>query len=210
MPEWGWYIIIPGGLVAASVLVVRMVVAGGAVRWGRGTLVVQGKRQNANGPLARSIDYVQRSTPAIRDLLFGVYLQLLIAAGGDPFRAAEYDDARFVKMLLAYLVNGGNGSNSIQKIVESEIVNADWHGRDLREYVRMEVWPPILRQAKWLIGSEYDTAVLSADGHMRTRWVPSKTFSDALATDEVRERIVDELVPLFEYTRRCLGDGCKG
>ncbi len=209
MPDWSWYIIIPAGLAAATAVVVRMVTAGGTVRWGRGTLVVEGRRESGSGPLARAIDYVQRSTPAIRDLLFNVYLQLLVDAGADPVKAPEYDDARFVKMLLAYLVNGGNGSKSVQKIVEAEIINNDWHGRDLRDYVRVEVWPAILRQATWLIRSEYDTTVLNVDGTMRARWVPSKVFTDSLATDQVRDMIVEELVPLFEYTRRCLGDGCR-
>lgn len=209
MPQWIYIIIVSVAVPSAIVILIAFIRRGGQLRFGRNTIVVEGKRHGAQSPIARAIAYVQRSTPELQHKLLRVYLRLLKDAGADPDRLGEYDDARFVRMLLAYMVNGGNGTRSVQKIVEGEIVGNDWRGRDLREYVRTELWPPILRTAKDLINREYDTEVLSGDGTMRRRWISSTAFIDELCTEHVREMVVDELVPLFEYAARCVDGGCK-
>ncbi|MFP4066210.1 MAG: hypothetical protein ACLFS5_01795 [Spirochaetaceae bacterium] len=210
MPDWMYVIIVSIAVPAAIVLVWALIRRGGQLKFGQNAIIVEGKRHDANSPVARVVDYVQRSTPELQHKLLRVYLRLLKDAGADPDRLGEYDDARFVRMLLAYMVNGGNGTRSVQKIVESEVVGTDWHGRDLREYVRAEVWPPILRSVKDLVNREYDTEVLSVNGAMRRRWVSSTAFIDALSADAVRDMVVDEIVPLFEYARGCLEIGCRG
>lgn len=212
MPEWMWIIIAIAG-VAIIVVVLWLISKNGVTaKHGRTSIVIEGRYEEPGNPLSRALHYVQRSTPEIQHILFRCYLKLMKEAGANPDYLADYDDARFVRMLLRYLVNGGNGSRSIQKIVEDEMIHGEWRreGDDLREYVKAEVWPPILRSARDLINQEYDTEVLEHDGTRRKRWVSNTGFVDAIASDETRDAVVEQIVPLFAYARRCLSTGCEG
>jgi len=211
MPEWMWIIIAIGGAVTLAVILWVAVTRGIKATHGKTSIVISGQYQDPANPLNRALQYVARSTPEIQHTLFLVYLRLLKDSGADPDYLADYDDARFVRVLLRYLVNGGNGSRSLQKIVEEELIHGEWKrgSDDIRVYVETEVWPPILRAARDLINQEYDTDVLEPDGSRRKRMVSNTDFVDTLSSAEVKNAVVDEIVPLFGYARRCINGGCE-
>jgi hypothetical protein len=211
MPEWMWIIISVAGGAGVIVLLWAVVTRGITASHGRTSIVIAGKMQDPDDPINKALQYVQRSTPEIQHIMFRRYLRLLKEAGADPDYLSDYDDARFVRVLLRYLVNGGNGSRSIQKIVEEEMISGEWKrsSDDLREYVAVEVWPPIVRAIKDLVNQEYDTDVLEFDGTRRKRLVSNTDFIDGIIVPEVRDAVISEIVAMFAYGRKCLSNGCE-
>jgi hypothetical protein len=212
MPEWMWIIISIAGLLATVVVLWSIITRGITAKHGRTSIVIAGRPTDPNNPLNRALEYVQRSTPEIQHILFRQYLRLLKQAGADPDYLADYDDARFVRVLIRYLVNGGNGSRSIQKIVEEELINGEWRRQsdNLVEDVHDEVWPPIVRATKDLINQEYDTEVLEFDGTRRRRMVSNTDLVDGLFSDDVRDKVITEIVAMLAFSRRCIAhNGCE-
>lgn len=211
MPEWMWIVIATGGAAALAVVLWVISKRGVKAKYGRNSIVIEGQYHHPEDPLSKALTYVSDRTPQLQDIIFGVYLRLMKDAGAEVHYLAEYEDAKFVRMLLQYLVNGGNGSNSIQKIIEGEIIHGEWHRDedDVTRYVMWEVWPQISRRIKDFLNQEYDTSVLQMDGSRRQRWVSNTTFIDAVMADETRDKIIDRVAPLFMYSRRCINDGCK-
>jgi hypothetical protein len=211
MPEWMWVVIAVSGGVTLVVLLWVAGTRGISASHGRTSIVISGKVQDPEDPLNKALQYVQRSTPEIQHIIFRRYLRLLKDAGADPDYLADYDDARFVRVLLRYLVNGGNGSHSIQKIVEEEMISGEWRRTtdNLREYVATEVWPPIVRAIKDLINQEYDTDVLEFDNTRRKRLVSNTEFVDGIIVPEVRDAVINEIAAMLAYGRKCLANGCE-
>lgn len=212
MPEWMWIVISIGGFITLGVILWSVAARGITAKHGHTSIVINGRAQDPENPLNRALQHVQRSTPEVQHILFRVYLRLMKEGGADPDFLTDYDDSRFVRMLLRFLVNGGNGTRSVQKIIEEEIVYGEWKRRtdDIRAYVSEEVWPSILRAAKDLINQEYDTEVLESEGRRRQRIVSNTDFADALDTEKVRNAVVDAIVPMFSFAKRCLANGCEG
>lgn len=212
MPEWMWIIIAAGGIATLAVILKVISKRGLNASYGRSSIVIEGQYHQPDNALSKALTQVSDRTPQLQDVLLGVYLKLLKRAGADPDYLAEYEDARFVRMLLQYLVNGGNGSYSVQKIIESEIIHGEWRreGDDIREYVTREVWPKIRRRMKDFLNQEYDTSVLRMDGTRRKRLVSNTDFVDAVSSEASRDELVERIVPLFSYARRCVSDGCEG
>lgn len=210
MPEWMWIIIAIGGSITLGVILVTIAKRGVKASHGKTSIVIAGQYQSPDDPLNAALLYVQRSTPEIQHVIFQRYLKLLKDAGANVDFLADYDDARFVRVLLRYLVNGGNGSRSIQKIIEEEMIHGEWKRQNdnLREFVEAEVWPPILRAAKDLLNQEYDSDVLEPDGTRRLRMVSNTDFVDAMGSETMKIAVVDKIVPLFSYSRACIAGGC--
>lgn len=210
LPEWMWIIIAAAGVALAVVVAKSVWEHGIKAKYGRGSIIIEGTSEHGTNPLGRALQYVKRSSPEIQHLLFKQYLKLIKKNGADPDYLADYDDSRFVRMLLRYLVNGGNGSKSIQQIIEHELVYGDWRreGDDLRGFVESEIWPPIVRSSRDLINSEYDTEVLQQDGNRRRRWASNTEFADMFNDPELKRGVIDLIVPYFQYARRCLYSGC--
>ena len=211
MPEWMWIIISIGGFIALGGILWSVTTRGIIAKHGHTSIVINGRAQDPENPLNRALQHIQRSTPEVQHILFRVYLRLMKKDGADLDYLTDYDDSRFVRMLLRFLVNGGNGTRSVQKIIEEEIVYGEWKRRsdDIRDYVSEEVWPSILRAAKDLINQEYDTEVLESGGKRRQRIVSNTDFIDALDTETVKNAIVDAIVPMFSFAKRCLTQGCE-
>lgn len=205
-----WIIIAIGGAVTLGIILWAIIARGVTAKHGRTSIVINGRTQDPENPLNRALQNVQRSTPEVQHILFRVYLRLMKDAGADPDYLTDYDDARFVRMLLRFIVNGGNGTRSVQKIIEEEIVYGEWKRRtdDIRSYVLEEVWPAILRTTKDVINQEYDTEVLENEGRRRQRIVSNTDFADALDTEKVRNAVIDAIAPLFSFAKRCVSSGC--
>lgn len=161
--------------------------------------------------MGRALSYAQQWIPEVQQVLWSKYLRLMKEAGADPDLLSDYDDARFAKALFRYLVSGGNGTQSVQKIVENQIVSGEWKRSTdhVEECVRTQVWPLIARTTKDFLNAEYDTTVLQMDGTRRTRLVSNTDLIDTLCGDEVMEKVVEKIVPIFRFAQECVRDGCK-
>lgn len=202
------------GTILTTVVVVTVVLLtvkrGVKASYRGGSIVIAGSSHAQDSPMGRALSYVQQWVPEIQQVLFSKYLRLMKEAGADPALLSDYDDARFAKALFRYLVSGGNGTQSVQKIVENQIVTGEWKRSTdhVEEYVKTQVWPLIVRTTKDFLNAEYDTTVLQMDGTRRTRWVSNTELIDTLCSDEVMEKVIDKIVPIFRFAQQCVRDGC--
>jgi len=175
-----------------------------------GSIVIAGTGQEIETPLGRALTYVQQWTPEIQHVLFKQYLRMMKQAGADAALLADYDDARFAKALFRYLVSGGNGTQSIQKIIEHQVINGEWRRttNHVAEFVTSQVWPLVVRVTRDFLNAEYDTTVLQKDGSRRTRWVSNTDLVDTLTGDEMKDKIVEKIVPIFRFAHDCVQAGC--
>ena len=211
MPDFVWIVI---SALMVTVVVYLMVVAssrGLRASHGRTSIVIAGNPGDTETPIGRALQYVQQWTPEIQHVLFGRYLRLMKDAGADPALLTDYDDARFAKALFRYLVSGGNGTQSIQKILEDLIVNGEWRRENdhIDEYVQTQVWPIIVRRIRDYLNAEYDTTVLQMDGSRRNRWVSNTDLVAELTSDEIRSKCVATITPIFRFAQDCVQSGCS-
>lgn len=186
MPNYVWIVITALIPVVVTVMLVMM--------WKRGfkgtgkgvTFVVQGSGKEVDSDVAMALTYTEKTVPGILDILYRQYLSLMEEAGADRDRLGSYEDSVFMKMLLRYAVCGGNGSNSTQKILESEVL--DQRNRresdDIAQYTRLVVFPRVMRSLKDYIDRDYQTDVMDPDGNTRSRRVSSTDYIVAMTTGE--------------------------
>lgn len=208
MPEWIWLVVAFWGSVATAVLLYLIAKRGGKIGFGKNVMTVNGEVMD--GKYKHAIRYVESRVGEVHHILFGRYLRLIKDNGAEPNRLTEYEDARFMKMLLQYLVSGGNGSRSIQKILESEVVYGDWqrYKHDLKGYAKREIWPQVLRVARDRINSEYDSVVLVNDGTYRPRWAATADVVDAYSEDSIEDSVCTVFDSILLYASVCKNGGC--
>lgn len=212
IPVFVWVFAVVLATVIVTVFSYLSIKRGVRASVGKGSIVIAGTSHEADSPMGRALIYVQQWMPNVQQTLFSTYLRLMKDAGADVDLLADYDDARFAKSLFRYIVSGGNGTPSMQKIVENAIINGEWKREtdDVTAFVRSQVWPLIERAMRDFLNAEYDTTVLQMDGTRRTRWVSNTDFVDAVTSDDVRDRVVKKIVPIFEYAQKCVNDrGCE-
>lgn len=211
MPEYVYIV----GTILATVIVATVVILtirrGVKASYRGGSIVIAGRGHDQSSPVGRALSYVQQWIPEVQQIMFARYLKLMKDAGADPDLLSDYDDARFAKALFRYLVSGGNGTQSVQKIVENQIVSGEWKRSTdhVQEYVKTEVWPLIARTTKDFLNAEYDTTVLQMDGTRRTRWVSNTDLIDTLCGEEVMGKVTEKIVPIFRFAQNCVKDGCQ-
>lgn len=211
MPEWIWIVIAFWGSAAAVLLLMLIVKRGGKIGFGGNVVTVNGSLVDPQGPYSALLTYTENQVGEVQHILFSRYLRLIKGKGADPSHLTEYEDSRYVKMLLKYLVNGGNGSRSVQKIMETAVVTGAWreHKHDLKGYCLREIWPQVRRVTRDRFNSEYDSTVLMNDGNYRDRWAATAEVIDAYEEPEVAAAVcgVCELILLF--VAACESKGCK-
>jgi len=198
-------------VVTAGAVIVLAIKRGLKASYRGGSIVIAGAGPGNDSPLGRALEYVQIWVPEIQHVLFARYLRMMKAAGANPDLLAEYDDARFTRALFRFLVSGGNGTRSIQKIVENQIVSGEWRRStdEVDGFVLVQVWPLIARTIRDYLNAEYDTTVLQMDGTRRARWVSNTDLIDTLCGDEVRGQVVSKIVPIFRFAQECVKIGCR-
>jgi hypothetical protein len=207
------YVYLMGTLLTTAVVVTVVILTvkrGVKASYRGGSIVIAGSGHSQDSPMGRALSYVQQWVPEIQQVLFSKYLRLMKEAGADQDLLSDYDDARFARALFRYLVSGGNGTQSVQKIVENQIVSGEWKRSTdhVDEYVGTQVWPLVVRTTKDFLNAEYDTTVLQMDGTRRTRWVSNTDLIDTLCGDEVMEKVVEKIVPIFRFAQQCVRDEC--
>lgn len=209
MPEWIWIVIAFWGSAAAALLLMMIFKRGGKIGFGNNIVTVNGSVVDQQGPYSAMIAYTENQVGEIQHIMFGRYLRLIKDKGADPAHLTEYEDSRYVKMLLKYLVNGGNGSRSVQKIMETEVVTGTWrmHRKDLRGYCQREIWPQILRVTRDRFNSEYDSTVLTNDGTYRDRWASTAEVVDTYEDKSVADATCSVCENILLFAAACEGQG---
>ena len=213
VPDVLWFLFASWGTVGVMFLMFLLWKRGGKIGWGKSTIVVNGftDGSTAKGPMFQVLEYVEKKVPEVQHILFGRYLRAIKDNGADPLRLTEYEDSRYVKMLLRFSISGGNGSRSVQKILENEVVSQVWRAykNDLNGYVLREIWPQIMRTLRDQFNSEYDSVVLMPEGEYRNRWVSTAEVVDAFSEDSIKRDVCAVSESILKYAFGCLdGGGC--
>ena len=211
VPVFVWYVACSVVLALTAVLIWLIHEYGiSLVLKGSNRIVVAGKTRRSNTPLGRTLDRVQQWVPEIEHVFYEIYKDLMIAAGANPDLLNDYDDAQFAKMLFRYLVSGGNGSQSVQKLVENHVVAGEWKTWDgtTESFVASEIWPLIVRAVKNYLNAEYSTTALQKDGTTNERWVSATDLVEALTDEDTKRKTVEKIIPIFNYARSCRRRSC--
>lgn len=196
------------------------VIIGGAlyIVWKRGvkgsakgiSFIVQGTGKEASPSVSAGLLYLEQTVPEIQDILFRKFLSMMADAGAERALIATYDDSLYMRMLLRYAVNGGNGSNSVQKILEQEVVSGQYRrsNDDIEEYVKNRIWPRVIRSLRTTIDSDYHSDVHGSDGYIRRRKVSSTDFICAIQEGAVAEEVTRKLIGIMRRAKECV-DGCE-
>ena len=209
MPDWVWIPIVVVGSTGAIAFIAAMVAKGGTFSVGKNTFVLHGDEKEPANPLARALKNVPDNIGLVTSLVFAHYLKIVKGKGVDPAVMTDIEDVRFARSLIRNATSMGNGSNSVQKIIESTIANRDWDGEDIEAYIRRSVIPRIIDTIKNTINSEYDSVAHYAEYSTRQRIVTQAEFIDMLVGREFKEELVHILIPFYEFAKRCLNNGCK-
>lgn len=209
MPEWVWVFIVAGAVAALVVVLMMLVKRGGKLTVGGQAIVVNGEVERPDSPLTKPLRFSAEKVTAMHGYLFRRYLGLMKEAGANEDRLAEYGDAKFVRQLLYKVVAGGNGSRSVQKLIETHIVNGRWAGKDPFDYTKSDLWPQVIATLKDVLNSEYDSRVLLRNGEFQDRWVSLTKVCDAYEDDETKTVLTAIIGPIFAYAATCIKAGCE-
>lgn len=210
MPEWVWFFIVPSSIGIIVFLGWLLAHRGGTVRAGKlGSIVIHGTPKEEGNPLGRALRYVPENISQVHNLIYSHYLKAVKAKGVDTAAMTEVEDAQFARLLIRLATSLGNGTNSIQKILESDISHRDWDGTDIEAYVRRTVMPRAIDALRTIINSEYDSTAHYAEHSSRLRVISQAEFVDLILQDEFQEALVEKLLPFYEFAKRCLDGGCR-
>lgn len=216
MPQWGWIIIFATAVPLVVLITCVILKRGGSIGIGKNTLtipsgealVVHGDNRESEGPMGKALHYVPDNIGQIHNLIYGRYLKLVKAKGVDAADITNIEDSRFARSLIKNATSLGNGSRSVQKILETHIARRDFLGKDVDLYVCQHVLPRVIDAVREVVNSEYDSVVHYAEGSTRDRIVSQVEFVDMLLSREFRDLLTTALVPFFEYASDCLdGEG---
>lgn len=207
MPEWVYIVfavIIGGGAI-------MVLIRGGTFSFFKQAAVfhVNGKTRSPKSPVSQALEFISNNAQEVRHVVYGGYLRALKHAGVPEELLAECDDGRFVLMLLRVAVNGGNGTESVQKVIEREVVAHEWKPGMVESYVKKIILPLVTRTLINYLNSEYDSRVFQADGTWRDRVVSKTMFFDLIKKEETQEAMFKALLPMFTYANDCLVNGCR-
>lgn len=211
MPHWIYIPITIGGaaLLATIIYVLLQLVARlQEVRVGDTAFVVHGRPTDQESPLGKALRHVPEHISNVSRLLAGRYYRLVKRKGVPEHLLIEMEDSRYAAAIIDAAVTRGNGSNSVQKVLESEILSRNWERRDTDTYVRKSVIPRVLNAVRQIINDRYDS-VVPIDGHTRhERVVSAVEWFDDLVSQECRDELAEVILPFFEFARDCLATGC--
>lgn len=212
MPQWGWIIIFATGVPLMSIITWAILKRGGSIGIGRHTLtippgevtVVHGEQSEVSTPLGKALHYIPDNIGQIHHLLYHRFLRIVKSKGVAERDITEIEESVYARMLLRDTVMRGNGSRSIQKIIEAHVARRDFLSKDPNTYVITYVIPQVEDTLREEINSEYSTTVRTVDGATKTRVVSQVEFIDMVMSKETRELLVEKIVPFFEYAADCL------
>jgi len=207
MPQWGWIIIFATAVPLVAIITWALLKRGGSVGIGSHSIVIHGEGRSPT-PLGRALKYVPDHIGQIHSLIYGRYLKLVKTKGVAHGDMTNLEDSRFARAVIRNATSLGNGSNSVQKIIEDHITSLEFIGKSLDSYVRSMVVPRVIDSVRNVINSEYDSVAHDTIVTIRKRIVSQAEFVDVLLQPEFHRDLVDALVPFFCYASECLNGRC--
>jgi hypothetical protein len=215
MPQWGWIIIFATGVPLVLIITLVLLKRGGSIGIGKNTLtippgetlIVHGDQSEIHTPLGKALHYIPDNIGQIHHLLYHRFLRIVKSKGVAEEDITEIEESVYARMLLRDTVMRGNGSRSVQKIIEAHVARRDFVGKDPDAYVIAHVVPQVEGTLREEINSEYSTTIRTTDGATKTRVVSQVEFIDMVMNRETRELLVKKIVPFFEYAAECMGAG---
>jgi len=216
VPQWGWIIIFAIGGPSIIAVIWTVLKRGGSIGIGKNTLtipgeamVVHGEDLEDDGPMGRALNYVPENIGQIHHMIYGHFLKLVKAAPGVvPNEITTLEESVFARALIKIASSLGNGSHSIQMIIQTHITRKDFVGKDLESYVIRIVVPRVIDRLRETINSEYDSVTHYKDGSTKTRSVTQVQFVDMLLSQGFRESLVRAILPFFRWAQSCLDGEC--
>jgi len=209
MPEWGWIIIFAVGTPALLAIIWRLLATGGRLAFGKSSIVIHGEERRNTDPLGDALKFVPSNIGIVHNYLYGLYLKAVKAKGIDPGVMTEIEDSRFARAVLRNAVCLGNGSRSVQKIIESAIASADFRDRDIGHYVRGTIVPRAIDAVQTIINSEYDSIASYAEYSTRARIISQAEFVDIVRSEAAKDGLATVIMPFFVHANDCVGGGCS-
>ena len=211
MPDWGWIVVLAVGSLLSIAITWVILRRGGSIGIGKNTLtipaaetlVVHGEPDETTSPLGKALHYVPDNIGQIHHVVYHGFLRLVKRKGVAEQDITEIEESQFARVLLRDAVMRGNGSRSVQKIIEAHVARRDFMGKDARAYVITHVLPQVEDTLREEINSEYSTTVRTVDGSTKTRVVSQVEFVDMLMNKETRDLLVEKITPFFEYAADC-------
>lgn len=205
MPEWGYIVLFAAGIPLLVVLIIVIAHRGGTLNLGKaGSIVIHGEGEPKNA-MERALRHVPENIGRIHSLLYGYYLKLVKAKGIDEVDMTDLEDSHFARVLLRVATSLGNGSQSVQKIIENDIASCNWDGRECKEYARHSALPRVIDSIRNVINSEYDSNAHYAEHSTRMRVVNQAEFVDMLKDEKLQDELVVLLCEFYEFAKHCLG-----
>ena len=207
MPDFVWIAIIIVATIVIAWIMWLVTRRGGRLKFRDYTIVVGDDVGSSKAsPLRDALEHVEHHVPELQHRWWRMYLHAVKQRGCDPERLGEYEDSRFMKVLLRYVVSGGNGSRSVQKIVESAIVlmyrDPGYIEDGIEAFIANDIWPSVLRTVKDSLNSEYDSEVLSEDGTTRKRIVSSVDTVMLFDSDIGLSEFIEIVTPVLKNAQR--------
>jgi len=155
-------------------------------------------------PLGIALQFVPDNIRRITHLVYGHYLKMVKARGVGDDSLTDIEDARFAFAVILNATCLGNGSNSVQKIIEDQVTKQDYLSVDIPTYVRRYVLPRVIESMRSTVNSEYDSIAHYAEYSTRQRIVSQVEFVDMLLSEEFKTAIVEKMVSFFQYAKEQL------
>jgi hypothetical protein len=209
VPQWGWIILFATGVPLTAVITWGMLKRGGSIGIGRNSIVIHGDEKDAKSPLGDALEFVKDSISQIHSLIYQHYLKIVKSKGIDLAVMTNLEDSKFTEEMLLEATSLGNGSNSIQKIVESQIAKQSFRGKDIEAYVRGIVLPRAIDSVRRVVNAKYDSIVHDTAFSTRTRVVSQAEFVEMLLGREFQDELARMLVAFFKYADECLAGRCS-
>jgi hypothetical protein len=208
VPQWGWIIIFATGVPLAVVLTWAVLKRGGTIGIGKNSIVIHGDTEDPGSPLGDALEFVKDSISQIHSLIYQHYLKIVKSKGIDPAVMTNLEDSKFTEEMLLEATSLGNGSNSIQKIVEGQIAKQIFRGKDIESYVRGVVLPRAVDSVRRVVNAKYDSIVHDTAFSTRVRVVSQAEFVEMLLGRQFQDELVERLVAFFRFASECLDGGC--
>lgn len=216
MPDFVWIVIVAVGtpmLIATFWTILRR---GGSIGFGKSkitipsaeAIVIHGEAVEGEDPMAKALRYLPENIGQIHHMIYGRFLRMLKTKGCDMDQASTIEETVFARALIKIATSLGNGSNSVQIILQTHITRRDFAGKDLDSYVIGLVTPRIIDRLRETVNTEWENEIHFDDGTTRKRNVSQVDFVDMLMSRDFKEALVVAVVPFFRWAQNCLNGEC--
>lgn len=212
MPQFVWIIICATAVPLVAIVTFVLLKRGGSVAFGKNSLtipsgqsiVVNGSESDTSTPIGKALRYVGENVNQIEQAVFGMFLRLMKDNGVADDRLTQHEDSRYAALLIKTATSLGNGSPSVQKLLENQITFREFCPTNVSHYVRAQVVPQVIAILREHVNARYGAVIHVDDGYDVPRKVSPTEFADMLLSDKFADVMTDRIIPFFSHAAECL------